>query len=86
MEGLACANLVVGNMHPPHLAAPPLPPFPAVKSTLSKPNHMQIDSHMRFVKGWDTALLRMLHQAGCAAGHPRVVLSHYPPGYEVRLW
>ncbi|KAL4859532.1 [Skp1-protein]-hydroxyproline N-acetylglucosaminyltransferase [Chlorella vulgaris] len=42
----------------------------------------QIDSHMRFVQGWDAALLRMLRQAEAAAGHPRVVLSAYPPGYE----
>ena len=38
---------------------------------------------MRFVHGWDAALLRMLRQAEEGAGHPRVVLSTYPPGYEV---
>lgn len=26
---------------------------------------MQIDSHMRFVKGWDTKMLRMLGQVRC---------------------
>lgn len=40
---------------------------------------------MRFVEQWDAALLRMLRQAEAAAGHPRVVLSTYPPGYEVQL-
>ncbi|KAL4430803.1 hypothetical protein ABPG75_006059 [Micractinium tetrahymenae] len=44
--------------------------------------HLQIDSHMRFAPEWDAALLRMLRQAEAAAGHPRVVLSTYPPGYE----
>jgi hypothetical protein len=38
---------------------------------------------MRFVAGWDESLLRMLRQAEAAAGHQRVVLSTYPPGYEV---
>lgn len=44
---------------------------------------VQIDSHMRFAQGWDAVLLRVLRQAEAAAGHPRVVLSTYPPGYEV---
>jgi hypothetical protein len=46
--------------------------------------HLQVDAHMRFAAGWDDALLRALSQAQEAAGHPRVVLSAYPPGYEVR--
>ena len=37
----------------------------------------QIDSHMRFVTGWDERLLAML--AECPS--PRAVLSTYPPGY-----
>lgn len=41
---------------------------------------------MRFTQGWDAALLRMLRQAKAAASHPRVVLSTYPPGYEVSFW
>ena len=43
----------------------------------------QIDSHMRFVQGWDTLLLGMLRQAEQQAQHGRVVLSTYPPGYQV---
>ncbi|KAI7838991.1 hypothetical protein COHA_007231 [Chlorella ohadii] len=42
----------------------------------------EIDSHMRFVDGWDTKLLRMLSQAEAAAGHSRIVLSTYPAGYQ----
>lgn len=38
---------------------------------------------MRFVQGWDSTLLRMLRQAEQQAGHSRVVLSTYPPGYQV---
>lgn len=58
--------------------------FDAHSSSSSYPGSAQIDSHMRFEAGWDVALLRMLRQAEAAAGHARVVLSHYPPGYEVR--
>ncbi len=39
---------------------------------------------MRFVEKWDASMLRMLRQAEEAAGHPRVVLSTYPPAYQVR--
>jgi hypothetical protein len=38
---------------------------------------LQIDSHMRFVQGWDSLLLRMLQQ--CPS--PKPVLSAYPPPY-----
>ena len=38
---------------------------------------LQIDSHMRFVPGWDERLLEML--AACPSD--RAVLSTYPPAY-----
>ncbi|GAB4817949.1 hypothetical protein N2152v2_004995 [Parachlorella kessleri] len=44
--------------------------------------YLQVDSHMRFVQGWDTLLLGMLRQAEQQAQHARVVLSTYPPGYQ----
>lgn len=43
-----------------------------------EPYTLQIDSHMRFHAGWDTALLEML--AACPAEKP--VLSAYPAAYE----
>lgn len=46
---------------------------------------LQIDSHMRFIEGWDTALLSMLRRTEATAGHPRTVLSTYPPGYQVSV-
>ena len=38
---------------------------------------LQIDSHMRFVRGWDERMLTLLAQ--CDA--PRPLLTVYPPGY-----
>jgi len=38
---------------------------------------LQIDSHMRFVHGWDSLLIRMLHH--CPS--PKPVLTAYPPAY-----
>ena len=38
---------------------------------------LMIDSHMRFVEGWDAAMIAQL--ASCASAKP--VLSHLPPGY-----
>ena len=43
-----------------------------------EPYAMQVDSHMRFHRGWDTSLLRML--AACDSGKP--ILSTYPATYE----
>ncbi|GAB3444627.1 GlcNAc-transferase family protein [Insolitispirillum peregrinum] len=40
--------------------------------------YFQIDSHMRFVPGWDSLLLAML----AAAPSPRAVLSTYPLSFE----
>ena len=39
---------------------------------------MQIDSHHRFVEGWDTKCIKMLHS--CDAGEFSV-LTTYLPGY-----
>ena len=38
---------------------------------------LQIDSHMRFVEGWDERLLAMWR----ALANPRAVLTYYPPPY-----
>lgn len=40
--------------------------------------YLQIDSHMRFVTSWDSALLAMLDQ--CPG--EKSILTTYPPGYE----
>ena len=45
---------------------------------------LQIDSHMRFSRGWDEFLVRWLAQAQAEAPQGRAVLSTYPPNYEVR--
>ena len=45
--------------------------------------YLQIDSHMRFVPGWDTKLKQMLQQAEAVASCGRAVISSYPPAYEV---
>lgn len=42
----------------------------------------QIDSHMRFAKGWDTKLLHMLEQAQEDANTNKVILSQFPAPYD----
>ncbi|KAL0054937.1 hypothetical protein WJX82_004792 [Trebouxia sp. C0006] len=44
--------------------------------------HLQIDSHMRFVPGWDSKLKHMLQQAEQMAAFGKAVISTYPPPYE----
>lgn len=40
--------------------------------------YFQIDSHSRFVKGWDTKLIELLDSVG-----PNAALSTYPVGYDL---
>ena len=40
--------------------------------------YFQIDSHSRFVKGWDTRLIELLDSIG-----PNAALSTYPVGYDL---
>lgn len=44
---------------------------------------LQIDSHMRFVPGWDTKLKQMLRRAEQKSAFGKAVVSSYPPAYEV---
>ena len=44
--------------------------------------HLQLDSHMRFVQGWDDVCLQQLHAAESLSQSERVVLSTYPPDYH----
>ena len=40
---------------------------------------LQIDSHCRFIPGWDNEMIAMLRQV--KAGSPRPIISSYPPAY-----
>jgi [Skp1-protein]-hydroxyproline N-acetylglucosaminyltransferase len=44
--------------------------------------YLQLDSHMRFVPGWDSICLQQLQAAEDHCGSKRVVLSTYPPDYH----
>ena len=41
---------------------------------------LQIDSHMRFVEGWDDQLIEMIKMID----HPKPIISYYPPPYEIK--
>ena len=44
---------------------------------------LQIDSHMRFEKSWDTKIIKILSEAQKEAGTNKVVLSQFPAPYMV---
>ncbi len=44
--------------------------------------YLQIDSHMKFVPGWDVKCFEMVREAVRKRGDPRVVVSAYPPTAE----
>lgn len=43
----------------------------------------QVDSHMRFAKGWDTKLLSMLKQAQKIQKSEKIILSQFPAPYII---
>lgn len=43
---------------------------------------LQIDAHMHFTQGWDSALLR--EHARVVAVSPKPILSSYPPAFEIK--
>jgi hypothetical protein len=42
---------------------------------------LQLDSHIQFVKHWDTKLMNIYNQAKEVCDKP--IITHYPPGFEV---
>ena len=44
--------------------------------------YFQIDSHTKFVKGWDTKCINMINMIKDSGLSPKPVLSHYPKEYE----
>jgi hypothetical protein len=43
---------------------------------------LQIDSHTRFEKGWDTLSIDQLNRAKSKSGHNKVILSYFPAPFE----
>lgn len=43
--------------------------------------YLQLDSHILFVKSWDTKLIQIYNQAKEVCDKP--IITHYPPGYKV---
>jgi hypothetical protein len=43
---------------------------------------LQIDSHTRFEKGWDTISIDQLNRAKSISGHNKVILSYFPAPFE----
>jgi hypothetical protein len=45
--------------------------------------YLQIDSHMRFEKSWDTQLIDMIKQTQEISNNKKVILSQFPAPYEI---
>lgn len=46
--------------------------------------YFQIDSHMRFAKGWDTELINQHSEAQKVANNEKIIISAYPGWFEPR--
>ena len=45
--------------------------------------YLQIDSHMRFAKSWDTELIKMISVTKEISKNDKVILSQFPAPYEI---
>jgi hypothetical protein len=43
----------------------------------------QVDSHMRFARGWDTSLKNMLKKCQKESGNKKIILSQFPAPYTI---
>jgi UDP-GlcNAc:polypeptide alpha-N-acetylglucosaminyltransferase len=83
---LFCAyhNVRYRQLHPWESKGPTYGRYVAASMYQGERYFMMIDSHNRFVEGWDVRLLRELHnvpQKRSDDGILRAVLSHYPGAY-----
>ena len=55
----------------------------AMKLYCEEDYYLQIDSHTRFVKGWDTICIDELNKAKSIANNDKVILSYFPSPFLV---
>lgn len=75
-------NMSLIKMHPKEAKGAGFARAKAMELYSGQEYFLQIDSHTRFVPGWDAICIDQLNRAKNISGHSRVLLSYFPAPYE----
>ena len=75
-------NISITKMHPKEAKGAGFARAKAMELYSGQEYFLQIDSHTRFVPGWDAISIDQLNRAKNISGHSRVLLSYFPAPYE----
>jgi hypothetical protein len=75
-------NISVTRMHPKEARGAGYARAKAMELYDGQEYFLQIDSHTRFVPGWDSLSIDQLNRAKNISGHSRVILSYFPAPFE----
>ena len=75
-------NMSLIKMHPKEAKGAGFARAKAMELYSGQQYFLQIDSHTRFVPGWDSTSIDQLNRAKNISGHSRVMLSYFPAPYE----
>jgi hypothetical protein len=78
----AIKNMSLIKMHPKDAKGAGFARAKAMELYSGQEYFLQIDSHTRFVPGWDAISIDQLNRAKNISGHSRVLLSYFPAPYE----
>jgi hypothetical protein len=75
-------NISITKMHPKEARGAGYARAKAMELYSGQEYFLQIDSHTRFVPGWDSISIDQLNRAKNISGHSRVLLSYFPAPFE----
>jgi len=75
-------NISITKMHPKEARGAGYARAKAMELYCGQEYFLQIDSHTRFVPGWDSISIDQLNRAKNISGHSRVMLSYFPAPFE----
>jgi hypothetical protein len=75
-------NISITKMHPKEAKGAGFARAKAMELYSGQEYFLQIDSHTRFVPGWDAISIDQLNRAKNISGHSRVLLSYFPAPFE----
>ncbi len=75
-------NISLTKMHPKEARGAGYARAKAMELYSGQEYFLQVDSHTRFVPGWDLTCIDQLNRAKNISGHSRVILSYFPAPFE----
>ena len=75
-------NISLTKMHPKEARGAGYARAKAMELYCGQEYFLQVDSHTRFVPGWDLICIDQLNRAKNISGHSRVILSYFPAPFE----